>query len=161
MAQLLIMIASAGLALIAVMTSLSATEDRFIYVDHMPEIRGEHKRTLAFDDEDSGQKITQELFAQDFDHAVIETYVLTVACGPSVGRGPDVSRGPDVGPRTYIIALKYPPKKPSNFAVATLHDIYKEVYVEDLTGKVRLYEDVQGQSMLDLSERFKPACQPI
>ncbi len=143
------MVGCAGIALIIAVASLSATEDRFIYVDRMPEIRGEHQRTLAFDDEDSGQKITQELFAEDFEHAVIETYVLTVACGPNAG------------PRTYIIALKYPPKKPSNFTVATLHDIYKEVYVEDRAGKIRLYEDVQGQSMLDLSERFQPACQPV
>ena len=149
MARLLIMAGAAGFVLAGSMMSASATEDRFIYVDRMPEIRGEHKRTLQVDDQDSGQKIVQELFAEDFEHAIIETYVLKVACGP------------DANPETYIVALKYPPKKPANFAVATLHDIYKEVYVEDRDGKVRLYEDVQGQSMLNLSERFQPACQPI
>ena len=149
MARLLIMIAGACLGLAALMVSVSATEDRFVYVDRMPDVRGEHRRTLAFDNEDSGQKIVQELFAEDFEHAAIETYVLSVTCAP------------DAGPLTYIVAIKYPPKKPASFAVATLHDIYKEVYVEDRNGRIRLYEDVQGQSMLDLSERFLPACLPI
>lgn len=140
---------AACLALAVAVTPVAATEDRFIYVDRMPEIRGEHERTLEADDEDSGQKIIQELFREDFEHASIETYVLAIACGP------------DAGPQIYVTALKYPPKKPANFAVATLHDVYKEVYVLDRTDRIRLYEDVQGQSMLDLSERFKPACLPI
>ncbi|MGI9416269.1 MAG: hypothetical protein ACR2RA_00370 [Geminicoccaceae bacterium] len=129
-----------------------AGEDEFIYVDRMPAVRGEHKRAITVDDEHSGQTIVQDLYAEDFDHAVIETYVLTVACGD----GAAVTT-----PRTYIVALKYPPKKPSTFAIATLHDIYKEVYVEDRRGRIRLYENVPGQSMLTLSDRFKPACQPV
>lgn len=149
MARQLIVMLAASIVLATSMAPASATEDRFIYVDRMPEIRGEHKRTLQGDDENSGQQIVQELFAEDFEHAVIETYVLKVACGP------------DAGPQIYIVALKYPPKKPANFTVATLHDIYKEVYVLDRTDRIRLYEDVQGQSMLDLSERFKPACLPV
>ncbi|MGI9486817.1 MAG: hypothetical protein ACR2RF_13240 [Geminicoccaceae bacterium] len=149
MARLLIMIAGASLGLGVLTASVSAIEDRFIYVDRMPDVRGEHKRTLALDNEDNGQKIVQELFAEDFKHAVIETFVLSITCAP------------DAGPRTYIIAIKYPPKKPASFAVATLHDIYKEVYVEDRNGRIRLYEDVHGRSMLDLSERFLPACLPV
>ncbi|MEM7045332.1 MAG: hypothetical protein AAF543_21185 [Pseudomonadota bacterium] len=128
-----------------------ATEDIFIYVDRMPDIQGEHIRTIAGDDEEGGLRIEQDLYALDFEHAVIETYVLKAACA-----GGDQ----DVQPRTYIVAVKYPPKKPATFAVATLHDIYKEVYVEDERGKIRLYEDIQGQQMLTLSERFKPACLP-
>lgn len=140
---------SAGLALTASMKAPSATEDKFIYVDRMPEIRGEHARSITGEDGESGHKIVQDLYAEDYDHAVIETYVLKVACGP------------DAGPQTYIVAIKYLPKKPATFTVATLHDIYKEVYVEDRSGKVRLYEDIQSQQMLTLSERFKPNCLPI
>ena len=146
----------AGMALwlgaVAATGPTSAGEDEFIYVDRMPAVRGEHKRAITVDDGRSGQTIVQDLYAEDFDHAVIETYVLTVACGDGAAA---------TTPRTYIVALKYPPKKPSTFAVATLHDIYKEVYVEDRRGRIRLYENVQGQSMLALSERFMPACQPV
>ena len=117
-----------------------ATEDRFIYVDRMPAIRGELKRSIEVDDE-GGERIAQELYTEDFEHALIETYVLTIACGTGQA---DVSGAA----RTYIVAIKYPPKKPKTFAVATLHDIYKEVYALDQTGRIRLYEDVQGQSML-------------
>ena len=140
-------------ALASDMMPAQATEDRFIYVDRMPAIRGELKRSIEVDDE-GGERIAQELYAEDFEHAVIETYVLTIACGAG-GTG---ASGAD---RTYIVAIKYPPKKPKTFAVATLHDIYKEVYALDQTGRIRLYEDVQGQSMLALSERFKPDCPSI
>ncbi len=130
-----------------------ATEDRFIYVDRMPAIRGELRRSIEVDDE-GGERIAQEVFAEDFEHAVIETYVLTIACGTGQADASEAGR-------TYIVAIKYPPKRPKTFAVATLHDIYKEVYVLDQAGRIRLYEDVQAQSMLTLSERFKPACPSI
>ncbi|MGI9503660.1 MAG: hypothetical protein ACR2RE_11455 [Geminicoccaceae bacterium] len=130
-----------------------ATEDRFIYVDRMPAIRGELRRSIEVDHED-GERIAQEVFAEDFEHAVIETYVVTIACG--TGQADTSEAG-----RTYIVAIKYPPKRPKTFAVATLHDIYKDVYVLDQAGRIRLYEDLQAQSMLTLSERFKPACPSI
>ena len=152
MPHVLITLLAAGLAAVALAGPSGATEDRFIYVDRMPDIRGEHVRTIAGDDEEGGLRIVQDLYALDFEHALIETYVLKVAC---------TGGGRDVEPRTYITAVKYPPKKPATFAVATLHDIYKEVYVEDGSGRIRLYEDVQGDAMLQLSERFKPACLPI
>lgn len=150
MSRLLIGMMVLGLA--AAVAPASAGEDTFIYVDRMPDVRGELKRTITADDERHGQKIVQDLYAEDFEHAVIETYVLTIDCSDGAA---------ETAPRTFIVALKYPPKKPSTFAVATLHDIYKEVYVEDRGGRIRLYEDVAGQSMLTLSERFKPACLPI
>ena len=130
------------------LTVLLATEDRFIYVDRMPAIRGELVRRISGDDGDGGRRILQDLYAEDYEHAVIETYVLKVACGS------------ENEPKTFIHAIKYPPKRPTTFAIATLHDLYKEVYVEDRSGKIRLYEDVQSQQMLTLSDRFKPACLP-
>jgi hypothetical protein len=126
----------------------SAGEETFIFVDRMPAVRGELVRTIEGRDSPGGHQIEQTLYAEDFEHAVIETYVLKVTCGT------------DMTPKTYITAIKYPPKKPATFTVATLHDIYKEVYVEDPSGKIRLYEDVQSQQMLTLSDRFKPACLP-
>ncbi len=132
----------------APLKALSATEDRFIYVDRMPSIRGELVRTISGEDGEGGHQIEQDLYAEDFEHAVIETYVLKIACGSETEL------------KTYIHAIKYPPKKPATFTIATLHDIYKEVYVEDGSGRIRLYEDVQGRQMLTLSDRFKPACLP-
>ena len=148
MPRFLMMVCCAALALGAPLTSPSATEDVFIYVDRMPSVRGELVRTIAGDDDGSGLRIEQDLYAEDFEHAVIETYVLKTACGPNAAL------------RAYITAIKYPPKNPATFAVATLHDIYKEVYVEDRSGRIRLYEDIQSQQMLTLSDRFKPACLP-
>ena len=147
--MLSLLIVTVGLAITAKATPAAATEDAFIYVDRMPDIIGEHQRKIVADDGDNGQTLVQDLYAEDFEHAVIETYVLAIACGP------------DAGLQRYILAIKYPPKKPATFAVATLHDVYKEVYVLDRDDRIRLYEDVQGGAMLELSERFKPACLPI
>jgi hypothetical protein len=133
---------------VASLKVLSATEDQFIYVDRMPAVRGDLVRTISGEDRGDGLRIVQDLYSEDFEHAVIETYILKVACGL------------ETEPKTYIHAIKYPPKKPSTFTIATLHDIYKEVYVEDGNGRIRLYEDVQSQQMLTLSDRFKPACLP-
>jgi hypothetical protein len=144
---------SALLLLVAAMAASplnasSASEDRFIYVDRMPATRGELMRSVSGEDGEGGLRLQQDLYAEDYEHAVIETYVLKAACGE------------EREPKTFIHAIKYPPKNPSTFAVATLHDIYKDVYVLDGSGKIRLYEDVQGQQMLTLTERFKPACLP-
>lgn len=136
-------------SLAASITALKATEDDFIYVDRMPEIRGEHVRSIVGEDDEDGFRIQQDLYAEDFKSAVIETYILKVACGK--GREP----------KAYITAIKYLPKNPATFTVFTLHDIYKQVYVEDQSGKIRLYEDIRSPNMLTLSERFKPACLSI
>lgn len=149
MSRLLIVLLIAGLTFSTTPSPSSATEDEFIYVDRMPAIRGELVRTIKGDDGNGGHRIEQDLYAEDYEHAAVETYVLKIACGG------------ETTPKPYILAIKYPPKKPATFAIATLHDIYKEVYVEDPNGRIRLYEDVQGQNMLTLSERFKPTCLPI
>jgi len=130
----------------------SAGEETFIYVDRMPAIRGELQRSLSHEDKANAQMIVQDRFVEDYEHAVIETSVLTLTC---------IGNPASAAPRTYITAIKYPPKRPKTFALATLHDIFKEVYVEDLTGRIRLYEDVTGPSMITLSERFRPACEPV
>ncbi len=150
-ARRFITVGRAGLALLALMMPASASEDKFTYVDRMPEMRGELESKAAYDDPKSGHRVVQTRYAQEFDHASIVTYLYDLAC---LGDA-------EAALRTYIVAVKYPPKKPSTFAVATLHDIFKEVYVEDWNGRIRLYEDVGGQAMLTLSERFKPTCLPI
>lgn len=129
-----------------------AGEDRFIFVDRMPAVRGEITRSITADGAKDGQTIVQNIHQEDYRHAVIETYVMTVTCAEARA---------DVPERPYIVAIKYPPKHPKSFAVATLHDVYKEVYVLDRNGRIRLYEDVGGQAMLTLAERFRPACLPI
>lgn len=140
------------LTIMALTAPVSADESEFIFVDRMPDIRGELKRRIAHQDQKSSQRTVQTMHAEDFAHAIIETYVLTVTCAAGAA---------DKALEPYLVAVKYPPKKPSTFAVATLHDIYKEVYVLDRSGRIRLYENIAGQSMLTLSERFKPVCLPI
>lgn len=126
-------------------------ENDYIFVDRMPQTLGELQRTLTYQDEQDGLEVEQTLFAEDFAHALVQTFVMTAHC-------PDEGAGQTSMPKIYIMAIKYPPKNPATFAVARLHDIYKEVYVTDRNGKIRLYEDVAPQSMLDLSETFKPTC---
>jgi hypothetical protein len=126
-----------------------AGEDTFIFVDKLPDIRGDHQRKLTAKDEQNGLRIDQDVYAEDFDHAWIQTFVMAARC---------LDEKAEAATRAYIVAIKYPPKKPATFAIAGLHDIYKEVYVEDRSGRIRLYEDVPAQSMLEIFDRFKPVC---
>ncbi len=138
---------SIGLAIAPVLGG----QDDFIFVNRMPEILGDVQRTLTFRDEQDGLQVVQTVFAEHHAHASVQTFVMAAYCR-------DDEHREDATPKIYIMAIKYPPKKPATFAIARLHDFYKEVYVSDRDGKIRLYEDVPPQSMLDLSEAFKPAC---
>ena len=136
-------------------SSAHAGENDFIYVDRMPKARGDLERTLTHKEERGALRIVQKVFVEDHDHALIRTYVMTADCREKAVDDDSPRRS---SPKVYVTAIKYLPKKPATFAVAGLHDIYKEVYVVDGDGKVRLYEDVAAQSMPELAEAFKPAC---
>ncbi len=129
------------------------TEEKFTLVDRMPLVEGELQRTISQQEEESGLTFTQKVYVQDFEKAALFTYVTEASCAEGAA-GAAVS-----GP--FIVALRYIIKRPQNFATAVLHDIYKEVYVEDLEGRVRLYENLRGPEMIELTENFKPACSGI
>lgn len=143
--------------LAVVMTSLvfvasvpvDAGEAEYIIVDRMPDILGEKKRSTVMEDTDRGLRLLQEVYSEEFEHAWIQTFVLSASC---------LDGDPESLSAPHIIAIRYLPKKPANFAIATLHDIYKEVYVDANDDRIRLYEDVSGYSMLKLSERYSPKC---
>ncbi len=157
-----------SLAILAIFLGVSTAfggESKFIFVDRMPEARGALERTLTHQDERGGLRIVQEVFVEDYEHALIQTYVMAGHCpnetldgDPEKGSYRATSPKIPTSPKIYVTAIKYLPKKPATFAVAGLHDLYKDVYVVDRDGKIRLYEDVAPQSMLELSEAFKPAC---
>ena len=129
------------------------TEEEFTLVDRMPPVAGELERSIAQLEAESGLTFTQKVYVQDFDKAALFTYVTEARCGEgAAGTAPS-------GP--FIVALRYIIKRPQNFSTAVLHDIYKEVYVEDLDGRVRLYENLRGPEMIELTESFKPACSGI
>lgn len=134
---------------VAVSVSAEAGESDYILVDGMPDILGEKKRTLAIKDDDRGLQFLQEIYSEQFGHAWIQTFVLSVSC---LDDGAEPSLVP------HIMAIKYLPKKPASFTIATLHDIYKEVYVDAKEGRIRLYEDVSAHAMMELSESYLPRC---
>lgn len=129
-----------------------AGEDDYILVDRMPDILGQQERSLSMEDEDRRVQLRQEVYSEQFDHAWMQTFVLSASCLDNPAPTPMVP---------HIVAIKYLPKKPASFAIATLHDIYKEVYVDAQEGRIRLYEDVPGFSMLELSEKYRPKCAQI
>ena len=141
-------VAMASLILVMSMSG-EAGESDYILVDRMPEILGKKKRLKVTEDTDRGLRLLQEVYWEEFEHAWIQTFVLSASC---LDGDPDSLLAP------HIIAVKYLPKKPANFTIATLHDIYKEVYVDADDDRIRPYEDVSGHSMLELSERYLPRC---
>ena len=140
------------LALAPLWPALGSEED-FILVDRMPAVEGELQRTISQREEESGLTFTQKVYLRDFEKAALFTYVTRADCaaGPA---GAEASK-------PFIVALRYIIKRPQNFSTAVLHDIYKEVYVEDLDGRIRLYENLRGPEMAELTESFKPACSGI
>jgi hypothetical protein len=126
-----------------------AGEDDYILVDRMPELRGEKQRSLSVEDEERSLKLLQEVYSEQFGHAWMQISVLSASCLDDLTA---------TSPTPHIMAIKYLPKKPASFAIATLHDIYKEVYVDAKEGRIRLYEDVSGGAMVELSEKYLPQC---
>jgi len=140
-------------ATLALSSQALGTEEKFTLVDRMPPVEGELQRSISQQEEGSGLTFTQKVYVQDFDKAALFTYVTEANCAEGVA-GAEASD-------PFIVALRYIIKRPQNFSTAVLHDIYKEVYVEDLDGRVRLYENLRGPEMIELTESFKPACSGI
>ncbi len=146
---------SAVVLLLALAPSWPAlgTEEDFTLVDRMPAVEGELQRRISRREEESGLTFTQKVYLQDFEKAALFTYVTEADCAAGAA-GAEPSK-------PFIVALRYIIKRPQDFSTVVLHDIYKEVYVEDLDGRIRLYENLRGQEMIELTESFKPACSGI
>lgn len=127
-----------------------ATEEDFVQVDRMPDVEGTLQRSITRQDEASGLTYTQRVYEQDFPQGILFTYVTEAVC-----------EGMSTGTRPYIIAYRYVIKKPQAFSAVTLHDIFKEVYVEDREGRIRLYENMSGPAMIELSDNYRPSCSGV
>ena len=144
-----------GALLLVLLTSNAAlgTEEDFIQVDRMPKVEGTLQRSISRQDEATGLTYTQRIYEQDFPQGILFTYVTEAVCEDK-GTG-------SVPPKPYIIAYRYVIKKPQAFSAVTLHDIFKEVYVEDREGRIRLYENMSGPAMIELSDNYRPSCSGI
>ena len=129
-------------------SSASATEEDFVHVTGMPPVEGELQRSLTNRDAASGLTFTQDVYVLHLEAIDVVTYVTAARCKEA-----------GAAARPFIVALKYLPRKPQSFAAAGLHDIYKEVYVEDRDGRIRLYEDMSGRAMIELTRNYSPDCQ--
>ncbi len=127
------------------------TEEDFIYVSAMPPTQGEIRDSLSRADEASGLTFTKQVYVVRAEGLYIVTHVATASC----------VTGPEAEPavKPYIMAIQYLPAQPQTFSAAGLHDVFKEVYVRDLEGKIRLYTDMHGTAMSEMTDRFKPICQ--
>jgi hypothetical protein len=128
-----------------------ASELAFSFQARMPEAIGELERSVTASDPASGLSVIKRVFTLEAGDLAIRTHVAEVTCG-EVGLVPG---------KRYMTALQYLQRNPQSFAAAALLDGYREVYVEDETGRIRLYRDVPGYVMAELTERFRPACPAI
>ena len=125
-----------------------ASEEAFVHVSGMPPVEGDLRRSLTNKDAATGLTFTQDVYVLHLDALDVVTYVTAARCNEA-----------GAAARPFIVALKYLPRKPQSFAAAGLHDIYKEVYVEDRDGRIRLYEDMSGRAMIELTRNYSPSCQ--
>lgn len=143
-----------GLVLLWMMSAhAAANEADFVFLTAMPNIDGIKIRSVTRKDPAAGITFKQTTFMRDTGAFAVSTYVVAASCA-------DAATVPENTP-PYIIALKYQPKSPKTFAVAGLHDIFRDVYVRDRQGKVRAYENMGGREMIELTETFRPDCPGI
>lgn len=135
--------------LIAESQTFHSREDQFIFVDRTPTIVGALKEQFSRHDPEHDLSYAKEVYQAETDTHFIVTHISKVACGTASLTNPKSS---------YLMAIQYLPRVPKSFLDATRHDYFKEVYVMDENERVRLYEDVTGHQMLELTERFRPVC---
>lgn len=143
-------------SLVAVLASLWITpaaarnETVFTYVAAMPAIEGVLEEAREGVDARSGLAVRKRVYLAETEGFALRTHVIDAACAVL----------PEV-PEPHIVALQYFPHAPKSFTVAAMPDLYMEVYVRDEDGRIRVYEQVSGGAMADLTRRFEPDCRPL
>jgi len=127
-----------------------AGEEDFDFGTGMPPIEGKAIRTVERADKASGLTFSQTIYRHDTSSFTVSTFVVEASCAD-----PDKMPSPS---EPYIIAVKYQPKSPKTFAVAGLHDIYRDVFARDREQSIRIYRNMGGREMIELTETFRPAC---
>jgi hypothetical protein len=130
---------------------VAASELEFSFQSRMPDAAGGLERSVTASDPLQGLSVTKRIFTLEAGDLAIRTHVAEITCGEA---------GIVPGKR-YMTALQYLQREPQSFAAAALLDGYREVYVEDEAGRIRLYRDVPGYAMAELTERFRPACPAV
>ncbi|MFW5834003.1 MAG: hypothetical protein ACOCYE_07885 [Pseudomonadota bacterium] len=129
----------------------AGSELAFSFQSRMPEATGVLERSVVARDPAAGLSVTKQVFTQQAGDLAIRTHVAEVTCGEA-----GVAPG-----KRYMTAVQVVQRNPQSFAAAALLDGYREVYVEDETGRIRLYRDVPGYVMAELTDRFRPSCPAI
>jgi hypothetical protein len=140
-----------GLVLLATATHSSASELDFSLQSRMPDVSGTLEREVRVVDATTGVHVTKRVFGEELPGLSIRTHVAEAGCAPA-----EVP-----GRRPYIVAVQHIARSPESFAAATLVDGFIEVYVADEAGRIRLYRNVPGYVMAELTERFRPVCPRI
>ena len=151
--------AAKGGAAIALALSLLAispaygTEEIFTYIDEMPTIEGTLQSVDSREDRPSGLTFVKRVYrALKDDHALL-THVLEASCAKESETGSS--------PSPYIIALQYLPKSPKSYLHGEVPGLFREVCVRDLTGSIRVYENIGAREMVELTHRFQPLCPAV
>lgn len=130
--------------------ALAGNETMFSYVSAMPAVRGVLEEDREGVDARSGLAIRKRVFLAETDGFALRTHVIDAACAVLPEE-----------PEPHIVALQYFPHEPRSFTVASMPDVFMEVYVRDEDGRIRVYEQVSGGAMADLTRRFEPVCRPL
>ncbi len=134
-------------------SSAHGTEEDFTYVDQMPAIQGTLQSMYSRKDRTSGLTFVKRIYhALKDDHSLL-THVLETRCGNQKETGNPL--------RPYIVALQYLPKGPRSYPHAEVPGFFREVCVRDLTGAIRLYENLKARDMVELTHRFQPLCPAV
>ncbi len=146
--------AAVALALsLAVISPAYGTEENFTYVDRMPAIEGTLQSTYSRKDRPSGLTFVKKVYRTLRDDHTLLTHVLEASCANERETGNS--------PSPYIIALQFLPKSPRSYLHTDVSGLFREVCVRDLTGSIRVYENLRAREMAELTHRFQPLCPAV
>lgn len=138
------------LSLLVATTPAPADESVFSYVTGMPAVEGVLEETRESSNSTSGLTLRKQVFRLEHDAYALRTHVLDASCAALAYVA-----------EPHMVALQYIPKAPKSFSVAAMPDLYMEVYVRDEDRRIRVYEQVGGAAMADLTRRFQPTCRAL
>ena len=129
------------------------TEENFTYIDTMPAVKGTLQSMYSREDRTSGLTFVKKIYRAIKDDHSLLTHVLEARCTNEKKAGDSSS--------PYIVAFQYLPKSPRSYLHTDVSGLFREVCVRDLTGSIRVYENLRAREMAELTHRFQPLCPAV
>lgn len=129
---------------------VAVDETEYDHVAAMPAFGGELQSTETWHDARTGIVARKRVLTSGVNGLALSTHVVEAACGRLAA---------DAEP--FIVAFQFRVREPRSRAAATLGAVLAEVYVRDPAGRIRVYRELGGRAMGELTLRLQPECRGL